>query len=183
MRATMAPEPRPTPCAAAPTSARGPPAELVDQRRERRGARDGDRREDSVNEQRPGAYVGGEMGNGLGSIVDRHSWRRGASEWVNVDLSVGEDGNPTRVDAGEQPILVVRYGETVVALDETCAHAGAPLSEGKIVDGQIESPLHGSRCELSTGYRSGADDVRPAPVHATADERWGCEAQLAKPPR
>ena len=100
-----------------------------------------------------GAYVGGEVVYALGNMIDRHAWRRGADKWVTVDISAVKDAEPSRVMAGEHPILVVRYGETVFAMDEMCAHAGAPLSEGKIVDRQIECPWHGSRYELATGYR------------------------------
>jgi nitrite reductase/ring-hydroxylating ferredoxin subunit len=100
-----------------------------------------------------GAYVGGEVVYALGNMIDRHAWRARAHEWVSLDLSGVREGSPARVMAGEQSLLVVRYGETVYAMDETCSHAGAPLSEGTIVDRQIQCPWHGSRYELSTGYR------------------------------
>jgi nitrite reductase/ring-hydroxylating ferredoxin subunit len=100
-----------------------------------------------------GAYVGGEVVYALGNMIDRHAWRRGATDWVSLDLSGVGEATLTRVMAGEHPLLVVRYGDTVYAMDESCAHAGAPLSEGKIIDGQIQCPWHGSRYELSTGYK------------------------------
>jgi nitrite reductase/ring-hydroxylating ferredoxin subunit len=100
-----------------------------------------------------GAYVGGEVVYALGNMIDRHAWRRGAADWVRLDLSEVGEAVPARVMAGEHPLLVVRYGETIYAMDEICAHAGAPLSEGKIVDSQIQCPWHGSRYELRTGYK------------------------------
>jgi nitrite reductase/ring-hydroxylating ferredoxin subunit len=100
-----------------------------------------------------GAYVGGEVVYALGNMIDRHAWRSGAADWVRLDLSDVGEGVPARVMAGAHPLLVVRHGEAVYAMDEICAHAGAPLSEGKIVDGQIQCPRHGSRYALRTGYK------------------------------
>lgn len=100
-----------------------------------------------------GAYVGGEVVYALGNMIDRHAWRRGAGDWVSLDITGVGEGMPAKVMAGEHPVLVVRYGDTVYAMDEVCSHAGAPLSEGEIVEGQIECPWHGSRYELSSGYK------------------------------
>jgi nitrite reductase/ring-hydroxylating ferredoxin subunit len=128
-----------------------------------------------------GAYVGGEVVYALGNMIDRHAWRRGAAEWVSLDLSDVAEAVPARVMAGEHPLLVVRYGETVYAMDETCAHAGAPLSEGKIVDGQIQCPWHGSRYELSTGYKKRGPTTFDQPSYEVRrTEAGGYEARLAR---
>jgi nitrite reductase/ring-hydroxylating ferredoxin subunit len=120
-----------------------------------------------------GAYVGGEVVYPLGNMIDRHAWRRGATDWVSLDLSVGGEASPTRAMAAEHPLPVVRYGETVYAMDEICAHAGAPLSEGKIVEGQIQCRWLGSRYELSTQLQEArADEVRSAVVRGPPDRRW-----------
>jgi nitrite reductase/ring-hydroxylating ferredoxin subunit/uncharacterized membrane protein len=127
-----------------------------------------------------GAYVGGEVVYALGNMIDRHAWRRGAADWVSLDLSGVGEATPSRVMAGEHRLLVVRYGETVYAMDETCAHAGAPLSEGKVVDGEIQCPWHGSRYELSTGYKKRGPTTFDQPsyeVRRTAS--GGYEARLA----
>jgi nitrite reductase/ring-hydroxylating ferredoxin subunit len=100
-----------------------------------------------------GAYVGGEVVYALGNMIDRHAWRRGAVDWVSLDLSEVVEAVPARVMAGEHPLLVVRYGETIYAMDDICAHAGASLSDGEIVGTRIQCPWHGSRYELSSGYK------------------------------
>jgi nitrite reductase/ring-hydroxylating ferredoxin subunit/uncharacterized membrane protein len=128
-----------------------------------------------------GAYVGGEVVYALGNMIDRHAWRRGPRDWVSLDLSAVGEATPTRVMAGQHPILVVRYGDAVYAMDEVCAHAGAPLSEGKIVDAQIECPWHGSRYELSSGYKKRGPTTFDQPfyeVRRTAE--GGHEARLAQ---
>jgi nitrite reductase/ring-hydroxylating ferredoxin subunit/uncharacterized membrane protein len=128
-----------------------------------------------------GAYIGGEVVYALGNMIDRHAWRRGAGDWVNLDLSGIGEATPTRVMAGDHPLLVVRHGETAFVMDEICSHAGAPLSEGKIVDGQIECPWHGSRYDLSTGYKKRGPTTFDQPwyeVRRTTE--GGYEARLAK---
>jgi nitrite reductase/ring-hydroxylating ferredoxin subunit len=129
-----------------------------------------------------GAYAGGEVVYALGNMIDRHAWRRGAEEWASIDLSGVGEAVPARVMAGEHPLLVVRYGETIYAMDETCSHAGAPLSEGKIVDGQIQCPWHGSRYQLSTGYKTRGPTTFDQPAYEVRrTAAGGYEARLAKP--
>ena len=100
------------------------------------------------------AWVGGEVVYALGNMVSRHAWRFGGTpKWLRLDVTDVPEGVPTRARAGQQSILLVRQGATVHALHDVCAHAGGPLSEGRIVDGCIECPWHQSRFELATGRR------------------------------
>jgi nitrite reductase/ring-hydroxylating ferredoxin subunit len=99
-----------------------------------------------------GAYVGGDVVYVLGNMVDRHAFGGRGTKWQPLDLGdVKElpEGAPVKGKAGSNNILLVRQGKTIHAMHETCAHAGGPLSEGKIVDGCIECPWHGSRYRLT----------------------------------
>jgi nitrite reductase/ring-hydroxylating ferredoxin subunit/uncharacterized membrane protein len=101
-----------------------------------------------------GAWVGGEIVYALGNMVNRHAWRFGGKAgWIKLDVSEVPEGVPTRAKAGAQNLLLVREGDTIHALHDVCAHAGGPLSEGRIVDGCIECPWHLSRYELASGRR------------------------------
>jgi nitrite reductase/ring-hydroxylating ferredoxin subunit/uncharacterized membrane protein len=101
-----------------------------------------------------GAWVGGEVVYALGNMVNRHAWRFGTSaRWTKLDVEEIPEGTPTKAKAGPQTLVLVRQGETIHALHDQCAHAGGPLSAGKIVDDCIECPWHFSRYELSTGRR------------------------------
>lgn len=102
-----------------------------------------------------GAYVGGELVYALGNMVNRHAWRFGAkSDWTKLDVADLPDNKPTAAKAGAQQLVVVRAGDTVYALHAQCAHAGGPLPAGKLIDGCIECPWHGSRFDLATGRRT-----------------------------
>jgi nitrite reductase/ring-hydroxylating ferredoxin subunit/uncharacterized membrane protein len=101
-----------------------------------------------------GAWVGGENVYALGDMVNRHAWRFfSAPKWTRLDATEIPEGVPTKTKAGAQTLVVVRQGETIYALHDSCAHAGGSLSEGKIVDGCIQCPLHFSRYDLATGRR------------------------------
>jgi nitrite reductase/ring-hydroxylating ferredoxin subunit len=47
--------------------------------------------------------------------------------------------------------LLVRRGDRLFAMAETCSHFGAPLSEGKLVGDSIVCPWHASLFELEDG--------------------------------
>ena len=61
------------------------------------------------------------------------------------------DGGCLAVDLDGRPVVLVRRGETVHALENCCPHAGAPLSEGFVEGNQITCSWHGWCFELSTG--------------------------------
>jgi nitrite reductase/ring-hydroxylating ferredoxin subunit/uncharacterized membrane protein len=100
------------------------------------------------------AWVGGEVVYALGNMVNRHAWRFGGSaKWLRLDIVDVPEGRPIRARAGQQSILLYRQGQAIHALHDVCAHAGGPLSEGRVVDGCIECPWHASRYELASGRR------------------------------
>ncbi len=78
-----------------------------------------------------------------------------------VKLSELADRVPHKVDVDGEDVLVVRIGDEVFAVSDTCTHAEVSLSEGDIVDCGIECWLHGSAFDLRTGEPSGPPAVRP----------------------
>jgi len=126
-----------------------------------------------------GAYVGGEVAYTLGNMVNRHGWRFfGAAKWQALDVTEIPEGQPVRAKAGAQTLVLVRSGETIHALHDQCAHAGGSLSGGKIVDGCIQCPLHGSQFELATGYRHRGPTVYDQPRYEVRrGEGGGYEAR------
>jgi nitrite reductase/ring-hydroxylating ferredoxin subunit len=47
--------------------------------------------------------------------------------------------------------VLVRRGDRIHALVESCAHLGGPLSEGSVEGGAIRCPWHGSLFALEDG--------------------------------
>lgn len=99
-----------------------------------------------------GSYLGGAMVFHRGVMINRNAYRSGPKEFVSA-ISPGElqDGKPRRVDVAGEPVLLVRSGEEIFALGAVCSHYGAPLEEGRLVEGTIQCPWHASRFALQDG--------------------------------
>lgn len=112
-----------------------------------------------------GAYLGGDLVFNLGSQVDRHAWRGGGTKWQALDIDSVPEDRLTKAKAGAQTLVVVRRGEKIYALHDTCAHQGCSLSEGKLIDDgkRIECKCHGSRFELADGSVNRGPAVFPQP--------------------
>ena len=132
-----------------------------------------------------GAYVGGELVFTLGNMVNRHAWRFGTkSDWTKLDLAEIAENKPMAAKAGAQQLVVVRIGDTVHALHAQCAHAGGPLPSGKLVDGCIECPWHGSRFDLASGRRTRGPTTFDQPryeVRAAEGGGWEVKRVLDPP--
>ena len=129
-----------------------------------------------------GAYVGGDVVLALGNMVSRHAWRPAGKKWAAIQLDAElAEGTPTKAMLGTQPLLLVRDGNTVHALHDTCAHAGAPLHEGRLVDGCIECPWHQSRYRLRDGRHVQGPTTFDQPLYEVrAAEGGGWEARRVR---
>ncbi len=73
------------------------------------------------------------------------------------------DSKPRRVVYAGVPILLVRRGDRLFAMAETCSHFSGPLSEGKLVGDSIVCPYHNSRFALEDGRVLDGPAVHPQP--------------------
>src|ERR1041385_6214084 len=73
------------------------------------------------------------------------------------------ENTPTRAMYQGAPILLVRRGERLFAMAETCSHFSGPLSEGKLDGDSIECPYHASRFALEDGRVLNGPAVHPQP--------------------
>ena len=131
-----------------------------------------------------GAAVGGDLVYLIGTNVNRHAWRGAGTKWIALDLGDLQEipeGGPTKAKAGINTLILVRTGDTIRALHETCAHAGGPLAEGTVVDGCIQCPWHGSRFRLENGNvaRGPATYDQPAYEIRRAESGSGWEVRRA----
>lgn len=125
-----------------------------------------------------GGFVGGDVAYVLGNMVDRHAWRPAGAKWAPLEVGELPEGELVKGKLGAQNLVLVRQGDTILALHDLCAHAGGPLSGGRIVDGQVECPWHQSRYELTTGRRRRGPTVYDQPTYEVrAAEAGGYEAR------
>ncbi len=88
----------------------------------------------------------------------------------SIDVGPLDDlptGTARRVVVGDHRIALVRIGDDVYAIGDTCSHADVSLSEGEVIaeDREIECWKHGSTFSLVTGVPSTLPATRPVPVY------------------
>ncbi|TPW12996.1 MAG: 2Fe-2S ferredoxin [Acidimicrobiaceae bacterium] len=78
------------------------------------------------------------------------------------------DGAATRFVLGSRAVAVVRIGDHVYAIGDTCSHADVSLSEGEVMcdTREIECWKHGSSFSLETGEPQTLPATQPVPVYA-----------------
>ena len=117
-----------------------------------------------------GAFIGGHVVFKYGYMVNHNAFAGGkkAKEYTPIlaaaDLA---EATPTKVMLGPTALVVVRRGDLVFALKETCSHAGGPLSQGTLAGYTIVCPWHASAFRLSDGaVRHGPAATRQVAYHA-----------------
>ena len=101
-----------------------------------------------------GAFIGGHVVYKYGYSINVNAFSRGkrAADFTAV-LPAAElpEHTPTKATFGSTAVVLLRRGDVVHALKNTCSHAGGPLAEGKLGDGTIQCPWHGSVFRLVDG--------------------------------
>jgi nitrite reductase/ring-hydroxylating ferredoxin subunit/uncharacterized membrane protein len=132
------------------------------------------------------AYVGGTLVYGRRIGVTHAPRPEAWSDFVPVlrESELSADA-PRRVEARGVALVLVRRGDRIDALLDSCAHLGGPLSEGRVEGGAIRCPWHGSLFALDDGrvlegpstfpqprfetrVRGGQIEVRPATSRGSA---------------
>ena len=76
-------------------------------------------------------------------------------------------GTARRFEVEDRSIAVVRIGDDVYAIGDTCSHAKISLSEGEVVceSKELECWKHGSAFSLETGEAMTLPATQPVPVY------------------
>ncbi|WP_333563792.1 bifunctional 3-phenylpropionate/cinnamic acid dioxygenase ferredoxin subunit [Nocardiopsis endophytica] len=80
------------------------------------------------------------------------------------ELSELPPGESVRVQ-GEVAIAVFNADGELFAIDDTCTHQDASLSDGWLEDCAVECPLHAACFDLRTGRPSGPPAKEPVRTH------------------
>ncbi len=110
------------------------------------------------------AHLGGKMVYDYRVGIDRTDGEEFPPDFVALmpETELAE-AKPTRAEHDGVPILLVRRGDRIFALAETCSHFSAPLSEGELVGDSIVCPWHKSRFALDDGRVLDGPAVHPQP--------------------
>ena len=110
------------------------------------------------------SHLGGKLVYDYRVGVDRTDGQEFPQEFVAVMADANlKDSRPTRVLHNGVPILLVRRGERIYALAETCSHFSGPLAEGHLEGDTIVCPYHYSRFALEDGHVINGPAVHPQP--------------------
>ena len=94
------------------------------------------------------------------------------SEWIDVggSESVNETA-PYSAEVDGVPIVVVRCGAGVYAVEDRCTHDGEPLGEAEVEACQIVCPRHGAHFCLRTGEALTPPAYEPLRTYKVREER------------
>ena len=78
-----------------------------------------------------------------------------------------EPGTARRVDVAGAPVALVRCGNDLFAIGDTCSHANVSLSEGEVLcaEQEVECWKHGSTFSLESGEPQSLPATQPVPVY------------------
>ena len=83
-------------------------------------------------------------------------------------------GTMRKASAEGREIVVANIDGKFYAMDDTCTHAGASISEGKIEDGVAVCGWHGARFECATGrlakFPAKIADLRSYPTSVEGED-------------
>jgi nitrite reductase/ring-hydroxylating ferredoxin subunit/uncharacterized membrane protein len=111
-----------------------------------------------------GAYLGGDEVYDVGYGVNHTAFEHQPAQYVSVmpEAELPAD-TPTKADADGLPILLVKLGSQIYALDDTCVHAGCSLAGGHLEGATIVCPCHGSQYDLRDGSVINGPATMPEP--------------------
>ena len=90
------------------------------------------------------------------------------------------EGKPYQADCEGYPVVLVKKGDSVYALSDTCTHLGGPLSEGTVEGDCIRCPWHGSLFSLSNGAVEESPATRPLVTFETRVVQGKIEVRAQK---
>ncbi|MBI2778054.1 MAG: Rieske 2Fe-2S domain-containing protein [Chloroflexi bacterium] len=130
------------------------------------------------------AYIGGDLVYVFGNMVSRHAFRGSGTKWIALEPAELDDagnvpeGRLVKAKLGINTLVLVREGERILAVHDTCAHAGGPLSGGTLQDGCVVCPWHGSTFGMSDGRARRGPTVYDQPAYEVRrTEAGGWEAR------
>jgi 3-phenylpropionate/trans-cinnamate dioxygenase ferredoxin subunit len=92
------------------------------------------------------------------------------ANWVKVG-SVDEFKGQVMVYRGSEKLIAIfRLQDGYYAIENTCTHEEASLSEGEIEDDQVECPMHGAKFAIKTGKNLSLPAVLPVKSYAVKIE-------------
>ncbi len=128
-----------------------------------------------------GGYLGGHLTYVRGTNVNHAAWEAMPREWTRIaDAGDVPEEGATHADCEGSPVLLSRDGTGVRAVSAVCTHMGGPLHQGRIEDGCVTCPLHGSVFRLDDGAVVRGPASVPQPVYEARIHDGGVQVRAAR---
>ena len=126
------------------------------------------------------AYLGGHLTLAKGVGANQTAFDPGPEDWTPA-IAAGElaNGEPTRVDVGETPVLLLRHGDHFHAIHDRCSHRGCSLADGELEKETITCACHGSKFSLRDGSVLGGPATAGQPAFEVRESDGRIEVKLA----
>ncbi len=74
-------------------------------------------------------------------------------KWIKIPVEIKaiRENEILKINAGKKLLCLLKHNNEFFATKIKCPHAGADLSQGKCLNGEIECPFHWYRYNLKTG--------------------------------
>lgn len=127
-----------------------------------------------------GGHLGGHLSYAKGVGVAATALGPTLEDWTDV-CAAGElaEGRPAKRTVAGVELLLVREAGSVYALADRCAHRGGALHEGRVEDGCVTCPVHGSTYRLDDGSVVRGPSPYPQPTFETRQVGDRIEARAA----
>jgi nitrite reductase/ring-hydroxylating ferredoxin subunit len=127
-----------------------------------------------------GGFLGGHLSFTKGVGPNQTAFDEGPDEWtaaIAADDLKADD--PTAVNVGDTPVLLVRHRKHVHAIHDRCSHRGCSLAGTGELDGEtIECGCHGSRFSLRDGSVERGPATSPQPAYEVREQAGKVEIKL-----
>jgi len=112
-----------------------------------------------------GGWLGGHLVYARGVGVDTTAFLVAGTDWQDAiaEADVAE-GQPVGVEVAGVPVVLVRQGADIYALDDRCSHRGGPLHDGELVGSCLRCPWHDSGFAIADGQVLDGPATRPQRV-------------------
>jgi nitrite reductase/ring-hydroxylating ferredoxin subunit len=128
-----------------------------------------------------GGYLGGDLVFRLGTSVNRNAFTSGPKAWRAVaDEGEVAEGAQVRKQVGNNQVLLTRLGGEFCAVSAVCSHAGGPLDELPIENGQLHCPWHGSSFDVRSGGVTHGPATAPLPAFEVRTKEG--KVEIRRPP-
>jgi 3-phenylpropionate/trans-cinnamate dioxygenase ferredoxin subunit len=88
------------------------------------------------------------------------------------------ESKPVRLEKGGHAVCVVRIGDEIFAIGDTCTHSDASLAEGDVTKTTIECWLHGAEFDLRTGQALSLPATTAVPTYSVIRNADGVTIEI-----